>query len=97
VTVRIPVALFIVPVTNTCLSLNLFRSIDLGTSNTISEPFRWASKYVVWLPTAMRRVPERFTVICGLTDGDGVGFGDALIIGVGVGRTLFRLATRKRL
>ena len=43
-TVRIPVELFSVPVTSTCLSLNLLRSIDFGTSKTTKVPFRRASK-----------------------------------------------------
>ena len=59
VTFRTPVVLLSVPVTKTCLSLYLLRSIVAGISKTTSVPFRSASKYLVSLPTAIRSVPAR--------------------------------------
>lgn len=83
VTVKTPVVLFKVPVTSTCLSLYLFRSIFVGISRTISVPFRSASKYFVCVPIAILNVPARLIVAFGFGDVFGLGVGDTCVVGVG--------------
>lgn len=66
VTVRTFVVELSVPVTKTCLSLYLLRSIVFGISRTTNVPFRSESKYLVSLPTAILSVPARLITRLGL-------------------------------